>query len=373
MRTIRPAKWARTSLYLTGLLIAAALLGSSRVRDATSEVWKPYSGAIHETVLPARIEPAMHAALFTEYAAQVKEVLVAAGSVVAKGQPLVVLHNHEITTQVTAAERRLSIAEARLREARSQQGREQSRLLGEERLASAARARDAARERLDAFSTEVANRALDAARGRVADLRGLSRQRLATRAELEAAVSAQDAAQRDFASAQEHASRLRQEYESAASYLRQISLEVAAASRPTMAQVESDVADARTTLDTALQRAARLQVTASEAGSVLELPIRVGEWLPSGAPVIRIADLSQLRISAPVNAVVARKIAAGDRVRVSLPTEPPRHFDATIDSVTLAPDSAEQAYFVRILVPNPDPGLILVGLSAEVRFPHAKS
>jgi HlyD family secretion protein len=371
MRTIRPRSLTRTSLYLSGLLIAAALFASSRVRSSVYEVWKPYAGASSETVLAAKIEPAFQVSLFTEYTAHVTQVLVSAGARVAKGDVLAILENGEIASQLTAAERRVEIATARLRETRSKEGLQQTRRLEQERLLAARRDRDAAKERMDGFSLAGAEGTLETARSRVSGLRGLVRQGLATRVELDSAQAAEDAAQRDFASAREHVSRLRQEFESASSHVRQLDLQNSAP-RSSIVLAESDLEDARATLNTAAQRADRLRVTAPAAGTVTDLPVRAGEWIPAGAPVARVADLAQLRISAPVTAVVAQKVSAGERVRVCIPTEPPQRLDAFVDSVTLAPDAAQHAYLIRVIVPNPSQQAVLVGLEAAIEFFHSK-
>jgi HlyD family secretion protein len=341
------------------------------MRKSVYEAWKPYVDGSHDTVLAAKIEPAVQMNLVTEYTANVRQVLVSRGIRVAQGDLLVILENGEITSQVRLAERRVQIAMARLLEARSNKSIARSQRLGSERLAAAQRDRDAARERLEDFSTVAAERALETASSRISRLRGLVRQGLATQTELDSAQATEDAARRDLGSAREHASRLRQEVDTAGSQVRQAELD-AGAENLSVPLAESDLEDARATLDTASQRAARLRVTAPAAGTVVDLPVRAGEWISPGALVAQVADLSQLRISAPVTALIAQKVGAGERVRVRIPTEPPQSLDASVESVTLAPDPVQHAYLIRVVVPNPSQGAILVGLEAAIEVSHSK-
>src|SRR5437588_10385795 len=184
------------SLCLLGLLLIAAVLTSSGLRRPLA-AWMPASGDTFATILPARIEPAAHISLITEYSARVAQVLVQPGTAVNAGDLIVSLENAEITTQVAAAEKRVAIAAARLRDVRARENYERSSGVEKERLAAAVRAREAARERLEAFSQEAGSNAAEGARLRVSELAGLVRQGLATSAELESARSSAATADRE--------------------------------------------------------------------------------------------------------------------------------------------------------------------------------
>jgi hypothetical protein len=51
--------------------------------------------------------------------------------------------------------------------------------------------------------------------------------------------------------------------------------------------------------------------------------------------------------------------------------DPPRQVEASVSAVLLTPGQDTQSYLVRVLIPNPDPRVILAGLDGEVVFRHS--
>jgi multidrug efflux pump subunit AcrA (membrane-fusion protein) len=122
----------------------------------------------------------------------------------------------------------------------------------------------------------------------------------------------------------------------------------------------------------ARERADRLTIRASKSGTVLETGARAGEWTPAGQRIARIADLSTLTISAPVAAGIAQQVKPGRKVLVRLPIGTSFETKAKVSEVTLVP-GADQAYVVRVVIPNPDPKAVVVGLEAEIELDHGSA
>lgn len=116
---------------------------------------------------------------------------------------------------------------------------------------------------------------------------------------------------------------------------------------------EHDAASAR--LDAAAASTRRLQamldktvVTTPIEGTVLQRFVEEGEWVEIGAPVVRIADLSRVRIEAEVDEYDVARIAPGSQVTVRLEAFPGQSWRAQVEEI---PDEID----ARSLRPR-DPG-----------------
>ncbi len=356
------------------LFLAAAAVFGPRIGGSLPEALAGGIVSAHQTVLPARIEPNRQFNLLSESPGRVQAVQAIAGSSVTQGEILLTLDNSEISNHVTAAAKRLEIARLRLEAARASAPSRRRNQADTERLAAAGRDRRAAQERLDGFSLEEMERTLAAARRRTSEIRALVAQGLGTGIELESAQAREESAVRELKAAREHFSRLKQEVDQTDVQLRLVQMQpMLPSSGAAIAEAELEVEAAQSALMLAEERSRRLSVAAPAAGTVIEVTVRPGDWITAGTPMIRVADFSSLLISAPVTAAIARKVIPGTIVHVRLPTEPPVRIDAAVSSVTLAPDAAQQAYLIRVPVPNPDARVVLAGLEAAIEFDHQES
>jgi Mrp family chromosome partitioning ATPase/multidrug resistance efflux pump len=367
----RSSRWKQLSIGLAAaLLLAVSWSGPTLLPGSRGDGSSVSQASDGVTVLPAHIRPSQAVTLRAPEAAEIAELLVKAGTEVSAGQPLLVLRSADAEREREAARARLEL------------------LLGQAEIVAggaslftrrAERQRmrvEAARERLQAFSLEPARKNHERAQRRAEEIRGLFQQNLATRSELEQADAqvAVEAAQ--LRAADEHLSRLREEYEGAEADLRLMQPTGAGApgakSAPgeAGADLEIQLRDARQQLLLANQRLGRLQVRAAAGGVVLWVGAQPGEHVLSGAELMRIGDLSQLAIDVPVSARVATRVREGQRVTVLIPTDPPSRARAQVSSISLIPEGGDRAYTVRVLIPNPRPGTVLAGLEGAVEFPH---
>ena len=356
------------------LFLAAAAVFGPKFAGSLPEAIAGGIVSAHQTVLPARIEPKRQFNLLAESGGRVQAVQAVAGSAVTQGEILLTIENAEISSQATSAAKRLDIARLRLEAARSLTPSRRRNQAETERIAAAGRDRRAAQERLDGFSLDEMEGALAAARRRTSEIRALVGQGLGTGAELESAQAREESVARELKAAREHFSRLKQEADQTDLQFRLVQMQPGLpAPSAAIAEAELEVEAAQSALMLAEERSRRLSVTAPAPGTVIEVAVRPGDCITAGTPMVRLADFSGLLLSAPVTAIIARKVAPGRRLYVRLPTEPPVRVAAEVSSVTLVPDAAQQAYLIRVAVPNPDPRVVLAGLEAAIEFDHLES
>jgi len=93
---------------------------------------------------------------------------------------------------------------------------------------------------------------------------------------------------------------------------------------------------ARSALELARTEAGKTVITAPFDGVVAKLNAQVGEWStpsPPGLPIpslIDLIDTSSLFVSAPMDEVDSARIQAGQRARVTVDSQPGRHFPARV-------------------------------------------
>jgi len=354
----------------TGLcvLIAVAGLSGYRLSGPFSDALRAPLEGPRATILPGSIQAGAQFDVVAESPGKVLASIAVAGSRVAPGDPLFRLENAEITGQAENAEKRMNIAKARLDEAASGP-RNATNKYERERLAGAVRDCAAAKERLDAYHLSESEHAVERARERVAELRNLVRDGLATSSELENAQAEERNASHTLRDAEEHLSRLKQELDQAESQVRMVQT-LSSGTHGDRSAAQLQFEEARFAWTTIAERAGHLTVAAPAAGTVVGIAVHTGDWVSAGTVLARVADLSKLMLSVPVSARIARRVTPGETVRLSLPTDPPRRLSAQVDSVTALPDPVQHAYLVKVIVPNPDPKTVLVGLEAAVEFGH---
>lgn len=355
----------RHVLWFAALALVLAAF-AARSSPALADMAAARFGIASQTVLAARIEPAAHFEIVAEYGGRVQSIDAATGASVQAGSALLTLENAEFAAETLAATRRMELAALHLRLAESKGS---SGAVEREHSTLASQDRAAAQERLNEHSLVSAERAAASARKRATEVRALLRQGLATAAEVENAQVAEAAASRDLDAAREHRSRLRQELAQAESRLRVVQFQ-SPRNAAALVTARSEFDEAQAAVAILRERMKRLQVTSPGNGTVLEILARPGEFVSAGRTVARVADLTSLRISAPVSAHVAQSIPAGKRVRVRLPLDPPKQFDVQVSEVTRIPDAVQQVYFVRAIVRNPEPSTVLVGLEAAMEIDH---
>jgi RND family efflux transporter MFP subunit len=130
---------------------------------------------------------------------------------------------------------------------------------------------------------------------------------------------------------------------------------------------DAQVAEARAALLDAETRLAKSAIRAPFTGVVSSLDLEPGAYLNPGEPVAEMADLSEVEIEVGLSDREIGSIHDGDRVRVSVEALSGRGFDGRVVHPARTADALTRKFAVAVRVPNPD-GLLLPGMLGRVRF-----
>jgi RND family efflux transporter MFP subunit len=92
------------------------------------------------------------------------------------------------------------------------------------------------------------------------------------------------------------------------------------------------------------------------SGTVDDVQIKVGEMAAAGRGVIRIVQLSQLKVTAALSENYISRVKAGDTVTVSIPILG-RTMELTIDAVSQVIDPNNRTFEIEVRIPNGTQGL----------------
>lgn len=210
-------------------------------------------------------------------------------------------------------------------------------------------------------SVTAAIEAQRAARQRLADLRAQRTDPLVLRAQADAAASAYEVAQAGVATAQAAVDVLK-----------------AGAQEEQIAAARALVAQAEAAIDALLAKRAQTRVTAPQAGTVTAQVLHAGEVAAAGAPIVRLADLSQVTLTAYVPEPQLGRVSLGQSVAVTVDSFPGRAFEGRVtyiaDEAEFTPknvqtqdERANTVFAVKISLPNPE-GALRPGMPADAYF-----
>ena len=322
------------------------------------------------TILPARIRAGRVFSIVAERPGTVRSIFAAAGDKIRPGQELATLKDPELALELEKAEALLARADAR----RHALAKDDPRIsISAEQYRAARAAGKTACSRANDFTAGDLERYYDDARARTQGVQKLVTDGLATTAELERFRREEEDALRALAAGREQQSRLQQECEASLAQVRVAKLEQDYNRRSARESAEAEYQDALAQVNTLSQQSRVLHVIAERPGTVLSAPIAAGDRVTAGTVLFQMGDLSDLSVEVPVGGRIAREVRKGDKVLVRLPMDPPRQVESSVSAVLLAPGQDTQSYVVRVLIPNPDPRVILAGLEGEVVFPHSRN
>jgi multidrug resistance efflux pump len=357
-----------------GVVLATVVGAAIVARSPARVVATPFTAP--KTVLPARISTADLSTVISEVGGTVSTVYVSAGAKVSSGQVIALIDSSEIRSTLARAEAHWNLLQQRSYGAPVLDGR--SRGILNEQLSAARRNLEVARQRLTQFSLEDYEKAYRDAVQRRDDVDRLMHERsLATKLELANAEARAEGTLRDLNSQRQLLSRLQQERDAAQSQLKVIEMQLepakpgardASAGSGVVAELERK--EAELALAAARRQVEGLTIRARTSGTVLAVKVKPGDFAWAGSPIASVSDMSELALEAPMSAEVAMQIPVGKTVYVRLPNQPAKAHKATVTAVTLVPDQPQQAYLLRVVMPNPNPQVILAGLEGAVEIQH---
>lgn len=140
------------------------------------------------------------------------------------------------------------------------------------------------------------------------------------------------------------------------------------------ANARSQLVAARTNLDLAKQRLEDATITAPIVGTVLEKPVAVGQVISSatssvggGTTLLKMADLSRIRMRALVAESDIGRVRAGQAVRVEVDAFAGRPFPGTVEKIEPQAVVQQSVTMFPVLVSiSNEQGLLLPGMNGEV-------
>jgi multidrug resistance efflux pump len=343
------------ALVVTGFAIALTRSFSRTVVVRNSQ-WRL------ETILPATIRPHTLATINAGFPGRVTVVHVAPGSNVKAGDGLITLASSDFECEYDRAKLHFESAQQKLAH---------QDLAGhtERQLEAAERTLNAAKERLGDSSLDEVQRAYEKDSANLREVQNLVQRQLATEIELQQARKGAQTGLQNLRAAREHLSRLREEVETAQATVDNLK-DPHSSSAADALSLQIELREAAEALRIATLRRDSQNILATVAGTVLRTMVTAGDEIPSGVPLLQLAQLDQLDFDVPVSAEIARRVKVGDTVKVRVPTEPPMRVSAPVSAVVLIPAQDQAPFTVRITMQNPSHSIVLVGLTGEVEFPH---
>jgi HlyD family secretion protein len=379
--------------FLSLLVLSAAAAGCTQVpqsRAVAQDQPIPVVTASPNVVVEGQVVPKNSSWLVSVQPGKVTEVLVEEGDAVSSGDVIARLGDREqLEASLAAARLELLAAQQDLDRLTEKSGLAYSQAMTE--LASAELDYIAAQEALDEIDTRAFEADLDDEWTNVLDARDALRD-AREEAEKFAGLSednpsrknADDAledAQRDYDEALRVYNRMKNQRDTARYAFALAEERLADARREStarrggphpddraLAQARLDNAQAQlAAVDAAL---ANLELTAPYDGTIVELNLNAGEWVPAGQPLILLADFSSWYVeTSDLTEMEVTLVENGGRVRVTPDALPEASFSGQVERISdvFTTLRGDITYTVRILLDNPSEKLRW-GMTVQVEF-----
>jgi HlyD family secretion protein len=376
---------------VAGLVVLAVLLsscGGSAEETATPEVEMDFVPVVSVT---GEVVPAVWATVSAQTGGTVVEVLVEPGDEVAAGAPLARLDPTEAQLGIQQAEASLEVAQAQLAllEAGPRPG-EVAAAEAQIEAAQAALAQAAAqRDQLTAGTTEAeiaaaeaevvaAELARKAAEDQYDQIQGKIHGWIEQEAilQLRAAEGALEAAQarlaqvQDGAGAQIRAAQAAVQAAEAQQDIAQAQLDLlqAGATAEEVAVAQAAVAQAAAALETARVAIDRSEIRAPFAGTVGAVPVRTGELVAPGQPLVTLGDLSTLWVeTTDLDEIDVARVAVGQQAALTFDALPERVVTGRVTRISpMADPGAGGVHYAAIVVLDEIDPAIRWGMTAFV-------
>jgi HlyD family secretion protein len=293
-RNGRPASKSRTWLAL-GVLAALALIpvfthpAPLKVRTTTVE-----RGPIRSLISTnGKVEPIRNFEAHTPLATTVKRLFVKEGDHVRQGQLLLQLDDADLRSQAARALALMKAAQANQSEVNNS-GTQEEVLTVDSELIKARSTRDAAQRNLDS-------------------LRRLQQEGAASAGEVKQAEDSLQRAQADTTLLEQ---KQKERY-----------------SRPEVAKVQAEGAEAQAAYDAAEDALGKSSVRAPFDGIVYALPVKQGAYVQTGDLLLQEGDLTKMLVRSFVDEPDIGRLAAGQKIEVTWDALPARIWNGTVSTI----------------------------------------
>ncbi|MGC1440844.1 MAG: efflux RND transporter periplasmic adaptor subunit [Burkholderiaceae bacterium] len=135
-------------------------------------------------------------------------------------------------------------------------------------------------------------------------------------------------------------------------------------SRRSRDEAQSNVAVLRARMQVVKARQSRTEISAPFDGRVGLVPVSVGDYIKSGTDLVRLDDLSTLKIDIRVPERLLAQVKTGQVIRISIDAYPGKKFTARVQTIDSEIDQAGRSIVVRGRLNNED-GLLRPGMFAR--------
>ena len=342
----------RNCLILVLFLTALVLLATNRDFRARGSVFAN-SQSLYGVAFEGTLRPASEIRISAESNGTVSNISVKVGDVVQAGQTLLSLDDREARVAVNRARVELEAATTKLDKFRAQLADADARVAisqRQEQLVPTRQWRD---------SPERAAAAYDQALLNFNRTQKLFEAGLIAQLELDARSTELRMARDDLNRAKE----LAQVSEKLAhDQADQADLQT----KVTREELQAQLRQAQANYESAKQQAEATVVRATTAGVVSEISIHLGDRVPAGAMLARLAKLDRMIADVPVAAQMISGLRVGQSARVTIPSAPSQPVQARIRTINPLP-SQNMTHIVEVEFDNPTL-LLVAGQPAEIRF-----
>ncbi len=291
----RPASRRPRTWLAVGVLAALALIPVFRspapLRVRTAQVER---GSIRSLISTnGKVEPIQNFEAHSPIATTVKHLLVKEGDHVHQGQLLLQLDARDLISQAARAQAQMKTAQADQADLSTGGTREEVLTL-DAQLIKARAARNDAQRNLEAF-------------------RRLQEQGAASPGEVQQAEEALQRAQADTTLLEQ---KQKERY-----------------SKPEVARVQAQGAEAQAAYDAAAEALAKSSVRAPFDGVVYALPVKQGSYVQTGDLLLQVGDLSKMLVRSFVDEPEIGRLSAGQKIEVTWDAVPGRVWNGTVSTI----------------------------------------
>ena len=317
---------------IPGLLVILAIItilaGCGAAKQAVEETERDTQAAKPAYIMAGIIDSREKAVITSKLSAKIASIPVDTGSVVRKGETLVILDGKEIEAQAAQAQAGVEIAQANL--ARMQAGARP------EQIAQAQAAADSAEANyLNIKNNYERNQQLFAA-GAV------------SQAQLENFQTQLSAAKAQYDSAQN-----------------QLAILTKSETRESLNVLQAQVKQAQAALELAQAQLANTTITAPVSGVVSARNINPGELASPGAALLTVVNIDALYVKASLPVEFTEDVAPGQEVIIKTAEIPDKEFTGEISVIDQVLDSRNRSVLVKVNLENPD-SVLKPGMLAEI-------
>jgi len=342
-------KRVRAYLLLAFFILGLVLLGTEytfRPGESFSKEVGIYGVAFEGT-----IHPAVEIRITSDLTGTVSDIFVKVGDTAKPGQPLLRLDDRNAQLNLEQADVELRAAEANLAKFRLQLAE------ADARVAIAQRQEQQVPSRQWRDSPERAQAAYDLALTNYNRTKQLFDAGVIAQQELDSRATDLKMAQDDL----DNATRLA----NASAQLERDQREQAnLQARVTRQELQDQFRQAQLKYQRAKQEAEGTVVRATQGGVVSEISAKLGDRIPGGTVLVKLAELDQMIVDVPVSGTMLSDLKVGQTARVELPSS--RKVKGQIHVINPLP-SENMMHTVEVQFQNPTL-LLLAGQPAEVRF-----